>query len=237
MICGENPFYFDGMDQLALFEAICHEKYYPFPTEPSKELIDFVDGLLEKDPAQRLGMLAGGSEDILRHKWFDGMDLAKLRAREVRAPLRPPQPKDEVCDEELDDTQAQILKQEPRSCLFDMPRLDSLRELDIHEIDEEEEDGHSFSLPYLNAAIREIEDEEDEHSFSLPGSPPSSPLPADKAKPNCLQSKLSPTISRFMRKPKVSIKDKRKGKQMSKERRATISGALLACLDNMDDNK
>jgi serine/threonine protein kinase len=245
MICGENPFYFDGMDQLALFEAICHEKYYPFPTQPSKELVDLVDGLLEKDPAQRLGMLAGGSEDILRHKWFDGMDLAKLRAREVRAPWRPPQAEDDFGNKELDDTQAQILKQELRSCLFDMPRLDSLhslRELDIHEIDEEEEDEHehehSFSLPDSNSAIHEFEeDEEDEHSASIPISPPSSPLPADKANQMHFQSNLSPGISPYIRKPKLSIQDKRKGKQKSKERRATISGALLACLDNIDDIK
>jgi serine/threonine protein kinase len=224
MICGENPFYFDGMDQLALFEAICHEKYYPFPTEPSKDLIDFVDGLLEKDPAQRLGMLARGSEDILQHKWFDGMDLAKVRARKVRAPWRPAQAEDDVGDEELDDTQAQILKEEPKgipicSVLLDLsPPITSdsfLRELHILEIDEEEEEEEN------SGSVSNV---------TLPSSPPA-------AKKKSLQPNLPPKRS-----PKITKEDKEKSKERikqdkekSKERRATISGALLAYLDVTDE--
>jgi protein kinase A len=228
VICGENPFYCDGMDQLALFEAICHEKYYPFPTEPSKELIDLVDGLLEKDPAQRLGMLARGSEDILQHKWFDGMDLAKLRAREVRAPSRPAQQaEDDFGDEELDDTQAQIVREEPNkegpscSVLLNLaPPItfdSSLRDLHMHEIDEKEEEAeNSGSASHV----------------TLPSSPPA-------AKKKSLQPNLPPKRS-----PKITKEDKEKSKERikqdkekSKERRTTIIEAcpLLAYLDAMDE--
>jgi hypothetical protein len=66
MICHKNPLFFDGIDKVALCEPICNENYCPFPTVPSKELVDLVDGLLEKkDPAQQVGMMAGGSKAIL----------------------------------------------------------------------------------------------------------------------------------------------------------------------------
>ena len=49
-----------------------------------------VDGLLEKEPSERLGMLAGGSKDIIQHSWFKGMDLQKMRQKLVKAPWVPP---------------------------------------------------------------------------------------------------------------------------------------------------
>jgi serine/threonine protein kinase len=65
MICGKNPFYFVHTDKVDLCDTICNENYCPFPTKPSKAFVALVDGLLEKDPAQGLGMLAGGSKEYL----------------------------------------------------------------------------------------------------------------------------------------------------------------------------
>ena len=90
MIAGENPFYFDGMDQMSLFQAIVQEAYYPLPETTSKLAVDFIDKLLVKDPTQRLGNLSGGEKDILIHEWFYGLDLLKLRNKEIQAPWIPP---------------------------------------------------------------------------------------------------------------------------------------------------
>lgn len=89
MIAGENPFYYDGVDNGTLFEIIAKEE--PFPCErASKEAQSLMNGLLEKDPTQRLGVLAGKERDILKHKWFDELDLELLRNKLVDAPWIPP---------------------------------------------------------------------------------------------------------------------------------------------------
>jgi protein kinase A len=89
MVAGENPFYFEGMDQMSLFKAIVEEPFYPLTEGFSGELEDFLNGLLQKDPIERLGSFSGGERDILRHKWFYGLDLDKLRNKEVQAPFVP----------------------------------------------------------------------------------------------------------------------------------------------------
>ncbi|KAL3916347.1 MAG: hypothetical protein SGILL_005220 [Bacillariaceae sp.] len=89
MIAGENPFYFEEMDQIALFQAIVQEGFYPLPATSNPDMVDFITSLLEKEPAQRLGVLAGQESDILRHKWFADLDLEKMRTKEVVAPWKP----------------------------------------------------------------------------------------------------------------------------------------------------
>jgi hypothetical protein len=51
-----------------------------------------IAGLLEKDPTQRLGVLAGKERDILKHEWFDDLELSKLRSKQIPAPWIPPTP-------------------------------------------------------------------------------------------------------------------------------------------------
>eukprot|EP00980_Cylindrotheca_fusiformis_P017208 scaffold5297_cov104-Cylindrotheca_fusiformis.AAC.1 len=81
MISGEHPFYYEGLDNSALFEVIT--KAEPYPCErASYEAKNLISGLLEKDPTQRLGVLAGKERDILKHKWFDDLDLNKLRNKQ-----------------------------------------------------------------------------------------------------------------------------------------------------------
>ena len=90
MLVGENPFFYEGLSQVGLYEAICHEDYYPLPNNVSIDAFDLIDRLLEKDPIQRLGTLSGRERDILTHEWFDGLDLTRLQMREVEAPWIPP---------------------------------------------------------------------------------------------------------------------------------------------------
>ena len=89
MVAGENPFYYDGLDQMSLFKAICTERFYPLPDDVSDEAYEVIDELLEKDPALRLGALAGRGKDIMRKKWFAGLDLTRLRQKKVKAPFIP----------------------------------------------------------------------------------------------------------------------------------------------------
>jgi serine/threonine protein kinase len=59
MVTGENPFFYEGISQIELFQCIVREKFYPLPDNISDDCFYVVDGLLEKDPNQRLGSLAG----------------------------------------------------------------------------------------------------------------------------------------------------------------------------------
>jgi len=94
MVTGENPFFFDGMDSVSLYHSICHEKYFSL-SDQNKEFVDLVDKLLKKDPVQRLGMLHGGVDEIFQHPWFNGLELAQIRAKSFGAPWRPT---DLICD-------------------------------------------------------------------------------------------------------------------------------------------
>lgn len=89
MVAGENPFFYDGMPKMELFQCIVREKFYPLPDEVSDDCFDVVDGLLVKDPTQRLGSLAGGGKDILAQKWFSDLDLDDLRQKKFTAPFIP----------------------------------------------------------------------------------------------------------------------------------------------------
>jgi protein kinase A len=90
MLTSENPFYYQGMDQMTLFRCIVQDDYEPIEMEGiSYAVMDMIDKLLEKDPSQRLGSLARGEQDILEHAWFRGMKLDAMRQRQVPAPWIP----------------------------------------------------------------------------------------------------------------------------------------------------
>lgn len=89
MLEGENPFYFEGMDQILLFKSIVDDTHKPL-SNSSPEAMRLVDALLEKDPVQRLGSLKRGEAEILQHEWFDGLDLQELRHGKITAPWIPP---------------------------------------------------------------------------------------------------------------------------------------------------
>lgn len=81
MVTGLNPFFYEGMDQMSLFESIVQDDYDD-PKDVSASVIDLIRKLLVKDPIYRLGSLARGERDILQHRWFNGLDLPLLRLRQ-----------------------------------------------------------------------------------------------------------------------------------------------------------
>lgn len=87
MISGENPFYWDGIPELQLLEDIVHNEPEPLGKEFSEDVKDLVSKLLIKDPEKRLGNT--GSKDVIRHKWFEDVDLPAAREKRVKAPLIP----------------------------------------------------------------------------------------------------------------------------------------------------
>ena len=74
---------------MELFSCIVREKFYPLPDEVSDECFYVVDELLEKDPNQRLGSLAGRGKDIINKKWFEFFTLDNLRQKKYKAPFIP----------------------------------------------------------------------------------------------------------------------------------------------------
>lgn len=89
MVTGENPFFYEGLDQVSLYDTICREEHFPLPEDEDKGLVDFIDKLLKKDPIERLGMLRGGIDDVLKHEWFDDIKLTKIQAKTFPAPWKP----------------------------------------------------------------------------------------------------------------------------------------------------
>lgn len=103
MLTGENPFFYDGMDQISLFEAIVQDDYDE-PRNVSVAAVDIIRKLLVKDPTRRLGSLARGEDDILDHPWFSDLDLQLLRRRQLPAPWLPDvrDPLDTSCFDDWD---------------------------------------------------------------------------------------------------------------------------------------
>jgi serine/threonine protein kinase len=88
LITGDNPFYFQGMDQITLFRSIVQDKV-PLPLDKSAAVRDLIEKLLVKDPVYRLGSLALGERQIIEHTWFSLIDQKKYARRKVKAPWVP----------------------------------------------------------------------------------------------------------------------------------------------------
>ena len=72
MITGQPPFYSNNMQQV--YEKIVGSEYsWPQNSSPSKTSVDLVTGLLQRDPARRLGT-ARGSNEVQEHPFFARMD-------------------------------------------------------------------------------------------------------------------------------------------------------------------
>ena len=87
LVEGENPFFYQGMDQMALFESICKDTPYPIEKDVSNEVLDLIDKLLTKNPNKRLGTFR--ESDILAHEWFSDFNLHELRQKKVESPWVP----------------------------------------------------------------------------------------------------------------------------------------------------
>ena len=86
MLAGHPPFFDD--DHFKLYEKIvaCKPK---FPTHFDPNAKELVKRLLTSDLSKRYGNLKGGSDQIKNHKWFAGMDWAKLLNSQIEAPFVP----------------------------------------------------------------------------------------------------------------------------------------------------
>jgi serine/threonine protein kinase len=89
LIDGSNPFFYEGINEMELYETIAREPYYSFPDdrEVSEDGIDLINRLLQKSPSERLGSFR--EKDILEHPFFAEYDIAMLRSRQVKAPWIP----------------------------------------------------------------------------------------------------------------------------------------------------
>lgn len=86
MLVGMPPFY--NENQAKLYENIVNQKAR-FP--PAFDLVarDLIESLLQKDPSRRLGMLAGGVNDIKRHLWFREVQWDLLAEGRIKPPYKP----------------------------------------------------------------------------------------------------------------------------------------------------
>ncbi|PIA19207.1 kinase-like protein [Coemansia reversa NRRL 1564] len=88
MIAGYPPFYDE--DHYRLYEKILAGRIQ-WPPQFDAVSRDLVSRLLTADLSRRLGNLHRGSADIKEHRWFAEVDWNRLAAREIPAPLIPPQ--------------------------------------------------------------------------------------------------------------------------------------------------
>ncbi|KAA0186845.1 hypothetical protein HAZT_HAZT009837, partial [Hyalella azteca] len=91
MMAGQPPFEADNEDDL--FESILHDDVL-YPVWLSKEAVSILKGFMTKNPARRLGCVAGageaGGEAAIRaHKFFKDLDWEALEARRLKPPFTP----------------------------------------------------------------------------------------------------------------------------------------------------
>ena len=86
MLSGTLPF--KGKNKQAVQKAICSEKV-KVPNYFQPEAVGLIKGLLAKDPSMRLGRGDDGTADIKSHKYFKGVDWAKIAAKANPPPFKP----------------------------------------------------------------------------------------------------------------------------------------------------
>jgi len=89
MLAGYGPFFYDGIEQMELFRSIVEDDIPNIDGKVSRQALDLIQGLLQKDPSCRLGSLARGEKDILHHDWFRDVSLIQLQNRQLPAPWTP----------------------------------------------------------------------------------------------------------------------------------------------------
>lgn len=233
MISGENPFYFDGMDQVTLYNSICQDNYYPLSggnTDVfSATLHELVEQLLEKDPIRRLGMLAGGIDDILNHAWFEEIDLIRLRKKRWPAPWKPTLSGDEQTE-----------------CLIEMDTLSNIPLPLLHDssnslqasfstVDDGPGEGSHSSINNNNDDSQSsfVDDCPSDKDSKASAKPPKSNKTKDKQQQPQAKFYLS-DLDRGgpPRKSKLELKAE---KEKSKSRRTTISATLAELVIDSDD--
>nr|VZI34647.1 unnamed protein product [Spirometra erinaceieuropaei] len=87
MLVGQPPFC--GEDEDELFQSIL-EITPSYPRNLSKEALSICKGLLNKDPASRLGCSPAGSLEIRDHVFFRRINWELIESKAVQPPFRPP---------------------------------------------------------------------------------------------------------------------------------------------------
>lgn len=84
MMVGFPPFF----DETApgIYEKILRGKIY-WPKEMDRLSKELVKAFLHPDRTKRLGNLIGGSQDVLDHPWFRGVDWDALERKEIRVAI------------------------------------------------------------------------------------------------------------------------------------------------------
>lgn len=86
MLSGTLPF--KGKNKQAVQKAICSEKV-KVPNYFLPDAVGLIKGLLAKDPTMRIGHGSTGTADVKGHKYFKGVDWAKIEAKAVNPPFKP----------------------------------------------------------------------------------------------------------------------------------------------------
>ena len=85
MLIGQSPF--QGEDEDELFHSICNDSV-DYPRWLSKEAINMVDKLLQRDPENRIGCCEG-SDPIRQHSFFKSIDWELLEMKKLSPPFTP----------------------------------------------------------------------------------------------------------------------------------------------------
>mmetsp|Transcript_25710 Transcript_25710/g.60500 ORF Transcript_25710/g.60500 Transcript_25710/m.60500 type:complete len:820 (-) Transcript_25710:226-2685(-) len=90
MLVGFSPFYSHDMDQVGLFKRIVGVKYgFPHGGLVQDVVKHLISRLLQRRPADRLGCLSRGDQDIRDHKWFHIINTQKLLNKQIPPPWVP----------------------------------------------------------------------------------------------------------------------------------------------------
>jgi len=60
-----------------------------FPSKCTGTVEPLIKGLLKREPAERLPMRPGGTDNVKTAKWYEGFDWQKMKAYELDAPYKP----------------------------------------------------------------------------------------------------------------------------------------------------
>jgi len=86
MLVGFPPFYDESA--YGIYEQILRGQVV-WPRDMDRLSKDLIKAFLNPDRSERLGNLIGGSQDVLDHPWFRGVDWDALERCEIRAPIIP----------------------------------------------------------------------------------------------------------------------------------------------------
>jgi serine/threonine protein kinase len=87
MLFGAPPFYSTDVQEMYK-KTILKSLRFPAQSNVSKLAMDFVSGLLVKNPKDRLGSIADSLE-VMNHPWFSDICWSSLLAKQVQPPYRP----------------------------------------------------------------------------------------------------------------------------------------------------